>query len=81
MFITGLSVSVVKFHPTVVDVKVFPMCIVHVIEFTLVCFWLELRQYLVRQKYHSLKNLNEFCCLSCNVLRVSSQYFFALGRP
>jgi hypothetical protein len=35
--------------PPVVDVKVFPVCIVDAIELTLVCFWIELLQFLVRQ--------------------------------
>jgi len=42
--------------PTVVDVKVFPMCIVDTTEFTLVCYWIELQQFLARQTYHSLQS-------------------------
>jgi len=42
---------------TVVDVKVFQICIVHITEFTLVCFWTELQQLLIRGKYHSLESL------------------------
>jgi hypothetical protein len=57
VFITDLSVCVVNFMLTVVHITVFPMCIVGAIEFTLVCFWIELRQLLVRQKYYFLGSL------------------------
>jgi hypothetical protein len=51
VFITELSVSLwYSFIPTAVDVKVFPVCIVDAVEFTLVCFWIELQQSFVRQK-------------------------------
>jgi hypothetical protein len=64
--------------PTVVNVKVFTVHIVDVIEFSLVCFWIELRQFLVRQKCHSLESLYEFFSLACSVLSVSSEYVFPI---
>jgi hypothetical protein len=48
---------VVRFVPTEVDVKVFAIFIFVAIEFTLVCFGIELRQFLVKQKYRSLVSL------------------------
>jgi hypothetical protein len=45
--------------PTAVDVKVLLMYIVNAIEFTLVCFWTEFRQFIVRQKYLSLDTFHE----------------------
>jgi hypothetical protein len=66
---------------TVVDVKVFPMCIADVTEFTSVIFWIELQQFLVRQKYHSLESLYQFCSLACRVLSVSSKYVFPVLIP
>jgi hypothetical protein len=68
----------VKFHADEVDIKVFPMCIDDVIEFNLVSFCTELQRFLVRQKYHSLENLYEFCSLPWNVLGVSSEYVFPI---
>jgi hypothetical protein len=47
--------------PTAVDVKVFRMCTVDATEFALVCFWIELRQFLVRQKYYYFESSYEFC--------------------
>jgi hypothetical protein len=46
--------SVAIFMPTVVDVKVFQVCIADATEFTLICIWIELRDFFVRDKYHSL---------------------------
>jgi hypothetical protein len=42
---------------TVADVKVFPMWIADVTEFTFVCFCIEMQEFPVRQKYHSLESL------------------------
>jgi hypothetical protein len=64
---------------TVVDVKDFPVCIVDAIEFSSVYFWIELRQFDVRQKYHSLENLYEFCSLANSVLCVSIEYVFPIS--
>jgi len=58
--------------PTTAHVKVLLMCDVVAIEFTLVCFWVELQLFLVVQKYHSLESLYEFCSLTCSVVSVSS---------
>jgi hypothetical protein len=38
-----------KFHATVVIVEVLPMCTVETFEFSLVCFWLELQHFFLRQ--------------------------------
>jgi hypothetical protein len=46
-----------SFMMTVADVMFLPMCIANMIEFTLVYFWIELRQFLFRQKYHFWKVL------------------------
>jgi hypothetical protein len=59
---------------TVVDVKVLPMGVVSATEFTLIWFWIELRQFIVGQKYHSLECLYKFCSLVCSALSVSSKY-------
>jgi len=50
------------------------MCTVNAIEFTLDPFWIELQQFLDKQKYYSLESLYEFCYLVCSVLSVSSEY-------
>jgi hypothetical protein len=65
-----------SFMLTVIDVKVFPVCIVDMIEFTLVFFWIELWQLLVRQKYHSLESLYKFWPLAWSILSVSSGNVF-----
>jgi hypothetical protein len=52
--------------PSLVDVKVFLVYIVDVIKFTKVRFGIELRQFLIRQKYS----------LACSVLSESSKYVF-----
>jgi hypothetical protein len=64
--------------PTAVDVKVFPMCIVEAIKLTLVCFCIELLQFLVRRKYYYLESSYEFCSLACSVLSVSSEYVLSI---
>jgi hypothetical protein len=40
------------------------------------CFWIELQQFSLRQKYHSLTSLYEFCSLACSVLGVRTSMFF-----
>jgi hypothetical protein len=45
---------VVKLRADCNRCKVFPICIVDATKFTLVYFAIELRQFLVRQKYRSL---------------------------
>jgi hypothetical protein len=64
--------------PTIVDAKVFPKRIVDAIEFTLVCFWIELQQFLIRQKYYSLESLYLFCSFACSVLSLSGEYIFPI---
>jgi hypothetical protein len=64
--------------PTVVDVKVCPMCFVDAIECTIVFFWIELQQFLVRYKYRYLESLYEFCSLVCSVLSVSRECVFTI---
>jgi hypothetical protein len=54
------------------------MCTVDATEFTSVCFWIELLQFLVREKYHSLESLYEFHCLACSVLSISSECVFPI---
>jgi hypothetical protein len=54
------------------------MSIVNVTEFTSVDFWIEMQQFLVRKKYHSLESLYEFCSLACSVLSISSQYTYPI---
>jgi hypothetical protein len=63
---------------TAVGVKVLPVCFVDAIEFTFVCFCIELRHLPVRQKYNSLETLYEFCSLPCSVLSVSSECVFPI---
>jgi len=66
----------VMFHVISSNVTVIPVCIVDMIEFTVVYVCIELWQFLVRQKYHSLESLYEFCSLACSVLSVSRKYLF-----
>jgi hypothetical protein len=63
---------------TAADVKVSPVCIADATVFTLVCFWIELQQFLFRQKYHSLESSYEFCSLACSILSKSSGCVFPI---
>jgi hypothetical protein len=54
------------------------MFVVDVTEFNSVCFWIELRQFLARQKYHSSESLCDFCSLAYNVLIVSGVCVFQM---
>jgi hypothetical protein len=64
--------------PDVADDKDFPMCVVDMTEFTLVCFWTQLRQVPIRQNYHSLGSLYNFFFLLCSVLSEKNEYDFPL---
>jgi hypothetical protein len=62
---------------TAADVKIFPMCIADATEFASVCFWIELWQFIVREKCNSLEIIYEFCSLACSILtKVSSECIF-----
>jgi predicted amidohydrolase len=49
------------------------MYTVDAIEFTSVCFCIELRQPLVGEKYHSLENVQVICCLMFSPQSLSSE--------
>jgi len=54
----------------------FPMCITDDNEFTFVCFWIELLQFLVEQRWYSLESLYVTRSLASTVLNASSKYVF-----
>jgi hypothetical protein len=60
----------------VVEVKVSPMCLLDETEFTSLCFWIELLQFLTRHKYNSLESSYEFCVV-CSV-QVKAAFFLIL---
>jgi hypothetical protein len=68
-------------------------CLVDAIEFSFICFWMRLRQILVRQKYHSSKSIYKlsslarsfqiasFSNISCFVLSTSEENCTELKVP
>jgi len=59
----------VKFLATYSRCHCFPTCIIHANEFISLCFWIELRHFVSRQKYYSLKCLYELCSLAYSLSR------------
>jgi len=43
-------------------------------EFTLVCFWIKLQEFLVRQIYFLVERFYELCSMAYSNLNVSTEY-------
>jgi hypothetical protein len=59
---------VVKFHAECSRFQRFFQCaLLTRLNLEKVCFWIELQQFLFRQKYHSFESLYEFSSMACSV--------------